>query len=179
VRLKPDADPHAVLAELQQQFGEGLKGEVLAESLRDDDSGQNVGAMLERTVQVLALLLGVIAFFGVLSSMSMSVHEDRRVVGMLKALGMTPGQVVVAVLSGAAALALVGYVVGAPLGVAAARGLFRTLAARVGLGPIPVPVDGRGLALLLPGMLLVAGLGAYFPARRAARLPVVEVLREE
>ncbi len=49
----------------------------------------------------------------------------------------------------------------------------------VGLGPIPVPVDGLGLALLLPGLMLMAALGAYLPARRAAHLPVVEVLQEE
>jgi len=179
LRLSPDADPHVVLAELQQQFGEGLAGEVVAETLRNADSGQNVGAMLERTVQALALLLGVIAMFGVLSSVSMSVHEDRRLVGILKALGMTPAQVVSSILSSAAALALIGYVAGAPLGVVAARALFRTLAGQVGLGPIPVPVDGRGLALLLPGMLLVAGLGAYLPARRAARQSVTATLRDE
>ncbi len=179
IKLKPNADPNAVLADLKSQFGERLDGEVLQNIFKNDDSGRDMGKILKTTVIVLSVLLGLLTAVGVLSSLSLSVAEERRTVGILKALGMTRGQALLTLISAAAAMAVVGYGVGAPLGVATAKALFNALARMVGLGPIPVPTDGVGLALLLPGLVVVAALGAYLPARRAARLPVVEVLREE
>ncbi len=179
VRLKPESDPHAFLRALKEQFQGHVWGEVPADAFRNDDSGMNVGRMLEGTVGILALLLGLLTAVGVLSSLSLNVHEERRNWGVLKALGMTPGQAMVSVVAAAVGMALVGYGVGAPGGVFLAKTLLNALARRVGLGPIPVPVDGLGLGLLLPGLLLMAALGASWPARRAARLPVIEVLRDE
>jgi len=179
VRLKPGTDPYAFLDALKARFGDHIDSLALKDAFKNDPTGQGVGDKLRATVTALAVLLGLLTALGVLGSLSLSVAEERRTVGVLKALGMTPGQVAVAVLSAATALALVGYAVGTPLGVVASRTLFDTLGRVVGLGPIPVPLDGRGMALLLPGMVAVAALGAYLPARRAARLPVVEVLREE
>ncbi len=179
IRLKPGTDPSAFLADLKRQFGDRVDGQVERDALKSDNSNGNVGGMLVITVTVLSMLLGFLTAVGVLSSLSLSVHEERRTVGILKALGMTPGQITVSVMSAAAAMALAGYVVGAPIGVVTARVLLNLLSRRVGLGPIPVLVSGVGLALLLPGLLLVSSLGAYLPARRAARLQVVEAVREE
>jgi len=179
VRLKPGTEPHAFLDALKARFGDRIDGQVLKEAFKDDTSGEGVGHKLRATVTALAVLLGLLTAVGVLSSLSLSVAEERRTMGILKALGMTPRQALLTLISAAAAMAVVGYVVGAPLGVAAAKALFNALARRVGLGPIPVPTDAVGLALLLPGIVVMAALGAYLPARRAARLPVVEVLREE
>ena len=179
VRLKPGTDPYAFLNALKARFGDRVDGKALKDAFKDDPSGQGVGHKLRTTVTALAVVLGLLTALGVLGSLSLSVAEERRTVGILKALGMTPGQVAAAVMSAAVALALVGYVVGTPLGAVAAKALFNALGGVVGLGPIPVPLDGRGMALLLPGMVVMAALGAYLPARRAARLPVVEVLREE
>ena len=179
VRLKPGNDPHTFLSALKEQFHGHVWGEVPADSFKNDDSEMNVGRILEVTVGTLSLLLGLLTAVGVLGGLSLNVHEERRTLGVLKALGMTPGQAMVSVVAAAVGMALLGYVVGAPFGVAVAKALFNALSCMVGLGPIPVPVDWLGLALLLPGLMLMAALGAYLPARRAAQLPVVEVLREE
>ncbi len=177
--MKPGTTPYAFLDALKARFGDRIDGKVIKDAFKDDTSGEGVGHKLRATVTALAVLLGLLTAVGVLVSLSLSVAEERRTVGVLKALGTTPGQVLAAVMSAAAALALVGYAVGTPLGAVAAKALFNALGGVIGLGPIPVPLDGRGMALLLPGMVVVAALGAYLPARRAARLPVVEVLREE
>ena len=176
--LKPGVDPHGFLQEMQQRFGDAVRGKVLAERYTASN-GPDVGKMLTATVVALSLLLSLIAAFGVLSSLSMNVHEDRRTVGILKAVGMTPGQVAASVVTAAVLMAVVGYAVGAPVGIVVARWLFNALGEMVGLGPIRVPVHLLGEVLLLPGMAAVAALGAYLPARRAARLPVAQVLREE
>ena len=120
-----------------------------------------------------------ITVLGLFSSVWMGVQERRREFGMLKAVGMTPGQVTLSVLAGAAGLALVGYVVGLPVGLVGVRWLIDTLAQGIGFGPLDIPVDRVGLALLLPGIVLVALAGAFVPAHRAGRTSVVETLRYE
>jgi putative ABC transport system permease protein len=127
----------------------------------------------------LSLILGSIAVLGIFNSVWMGVQERRREFGMLKAVGMKPGQVTLSVLAGAAGLALVGYVVGLPVGLVGIRWLIDTLACGVGFGPLGTSVDGVGLALLLPGIVLVALAGAFVPAHRAGRTSVVETLRYE
>ena len=179
VDLKPEADSHAYLRDLQARFGDAIQGEVVTDMMKSENGGTDVGMVLSVTVLVLALLLSLIAAFGVLSSMSMSVHEDRRAIGILKAIGMTPGQVALSVVTAAVVMAAAGYVIGAPLGIMAARALFNALGEMVGTGPIQMPVYALGELLLLPAILAVAALGAYLPARRAGRLSVVMVLREE
>ena len=179
LRLKEGSDPHAVKAAIEQQFGDGVEVESLEEMLSNPDSGMDTGQMLRATVQVLSFLLSVIAAFGVMSSLSMSIQEGRREIGILKALGMLPSQVVAAVLTSAVAMAALGYLVGAPTGLMAGRRLLSLLGERVGLGPIAAPIDLPGLLALLPVLLGMAAVGALLPARAAARLPVIEVLREE
>jgi putative ABC transport system permease protein len=127
----------------------------------------------------LSLVLVGIAVIGVFNSVWMGVRERRRELGMLKAVGMTPGQVTFSVLSEAAGTALVGYVVGLAVGLVGIRVLIDTVARAVGFGPLSPPMDGVGLALLLPGVVLVAVGGASLPAYRAGQTSVVDALRYE
>ena len=177
--LKPGSDPQAVAAALRSRFGERVNVAFPDEAFRGDEEGRDVGKMLKQMGMALALLLSGVAALGVLSGVSMRVDEERRTFAILKALGMTPTQVVAAVLSGVLTLAMGAYLVGVPAGVLAARALFIALGKAVGLGPFAVPQPGRGLVALLPLLLTVAAAGAYWPAHRASRLPVSEMLWEE
>ncbi len=179
LRLEAGSDPHAVKAAIEQQFGDGVEVEIIKEMLSSPDSGMDTGQMLRATVEVLSLLLSVIAAFGVMSSLGMSIQEERREMGILKALGMTPSQITLSVLTAAVTMAALGYLLGTPTGLMAGRHLLSLLGERVGLGPIAVPADIKGMLLLLPVMMAMAAIGALLPARAAARLPVIEVLREE
>jgi len=127
----------------------------------------------------LALTLGGIAAIGVFSNVWMGVQERRQEFGMLKAVGMTPGQVTVSVLVGVFGIAVIGYAIGLLVGVPGIRLLMDTVGRMEGMGPIDPPIDGIGLALLLPGIVLVAGIGALIPSRRAGKINVVDALRYE
>jgi putative ABC transport system permease protein len=133
-----------------------------------------------RSVMVqLSLVLASIAAIGILNSMWLSVQERRREFGMLKAVGMTPGQVMVSVLVAAAGLALVGYAVGILVGFPGIGLLMDAVARSRGFGPLRPPLDGWGLALILTAIVVVAVVGALIPAYRAGRVSVVDVLRYE
>jgi putative ABC transport system permease protein len=127
----------------------------------------------------LTLLMGGIAAVGVFNSVWMGVQERQQEFGMLKAVGMTPGQVTLSVLIGAVWMALIAYAIGLPVGLGGIRFLMDTVARGQGFGPLTPSVNAVGLALMLPGIVLLAAGGAFLPAYRAGRTSVVGALRYE
>jgi putative ABC transport system permease protein len=129
---------------------------------------------------ILGIVLMVIAGVGILNATLLSTRERYRELGTLKAIGLTPGQMVRSVVEGAVALGALSLVLGIPLGlVLTALGLQALVNSLGGLPHFQMGINWLALALLVPATLLVAALGAYLPARWAARVPVSEALRYE
>ena len=95
-------------------------------------------------------------------------HRSRREIGLLKALGFVKSQVGATVCWQASTVALVGIVVGVPLGVAGGRAVWRAFATNLGAVPVSV-VPVEVMAALGAGVLVVANLLALAPAVAAAR----------
>ena len=124
-------------------------------------------------------------FLIVLTVVIMSVVERTREIGTLRAIGWLQRRVRSLFVTEAALLGVLGSLIG--LGVAAALGhwvintgwLTWTPPGRS--TPVPIGVDLLGHPALIPGALLLfmalACASAWWPARRAASLPVVEALR--
>jgi predicted lysophospholipase L1 biosynthesis ABC-type transport system permease subunit len=116
-----------------------------------------------------------------------AVARDRallaaRDVAVLKAVGMSPRQLLAMVMTASAVLGVIGGLVALPLGVRTYHGLMTQLARQVGNRPPPFAFDVLHPTTLYPlGLmgLAVALAGAFFPARRAARSRAGEILRSE
>jgi putative ABC transport system permease protein len=136
-----------------------------------------------QAVGIMALvsaLLMIIAAVGILNAMLLSTRERARELGTLKAIGLTPGQVVRSVVEGALALGALALLTGIPLGlVLTAHGLQALVNSQGGLPHFQMGINWPALFLLIPATLLVAALGAYLPARWAAQVPVSTTLRYE
>jgi len=117
----------------------------------------------------LAVLLSCIGLSGLLSY---NVTRRTSEIGVRMALGAPPGAVALAIVREAVATAVWGIAVGLPL----ALGL--GLAARKALFGIP-PYDPATIATAIVGLLGVAALAAWLPARRAARVDPTIALRAE
>ncbi len=129
---------------------------------------------------ILAIVLMAIGAVGILNAMLLSTRERYRELGTLKAIGLTPGQMVRSVTEGAVVLGALSVALGIPLGlVLTAQGLQALVNSLGGLPHFQMGINWPALALLVPATLLVAALGAYLPARWAARVPVSEALRYE
>jgi putative ABC transport system permease protein len=139
-----------------------------------------VAAEIGEIDALLNILTGLLSFavliglLGIVNTMTLSIHERKREIGLLRAVGMSRRQVrrmirwetmLIAVFG-----SLVGLLVGAALGVTIVAGI------------------GRGLELTVPfGTLLVyaalASLGgmvsSVWPARRGARAGVLESISHE
>jgi FtsX-like permease family len=128
------------------------------------------------------LLFGIaLSIFGAATMVHLllvSVVRRRNETGLLKVLGFVRRQVAAAVCWQATTVALVGIAVGAPIGIAAGKVLWRVFATNFGVVPIPV-VQPLVLATLVTGVVAAANVLAAVPALLAARSHPGQLLRAE
>lgn len=117
-------------------------------------------------------LAGLLAMVGVYSVMAYNVNRQRREFGIRLAMGAEPGSVRGLVLRRGLLLVLIGIAIGGA-GAAAATRLLTALLNDVR------PTDPSVFALTAAGVAAVALLACYLPARSAARVNPVDILRTE
>jgi len=118
----------------------------------------------------ISLLVGAI---GILTMMWISVNERRAEIGLAKALGAAPRQILMLFLAEAAALAIAGGILGVLVGVGAAWGL------RLIVPGLPLATPLRYVVAALVVSTAVGLASGVLPARRAAALDPVDALRAE
>ncbi|SDS23758.1 FtsX-like permease family protein [Actinopolymorpha singaporensis] len=189
-RVAPKAPVSAVWARVADTADGTQVVSRAQEIVGNDDTIHLGGAAPERAVydKVLNILLlvatgllavaVVIALVGVGNTLSLSVLERTREQAMLRALGLTRGQLR-AMLAGealliAAAAVVAGLVLGTAYGFAGTRILLGEVTSHIELG---VPV---ARLVLVAAVALAAGLAAsVLPARRAVRVPPAAAIGTE
>jgi putative ABC transport system permease protein len=175
LRLGPGADPARVTDEIRARFTGGpyvlQSREDLAHSLAASTTDVRHWAILVGTLTLF------VAGFLIVNTLAMTVSERVREIGLLRAAGATRRQVWRLVLSGGAAVGLLGGVAGLPLGMVLAVGL--AWAARGVLpGPAGVLLTPADVVVGLLVGFAVAVLAALEPALRATRIGPLDALRE-
>jgi putative ABC transport system permease protein len=108
--------------------------------------------------------------------LAVSVSRRRREVGLLKVLGFVNRQVASAVSWQSTTLALVGIVVGVPLGVVAGRATWNAFADNLGAVPVSV-VPVWLVCVLVAGVVVAANVLSVAPALVATRSRPGDLLR--
>jgi putative ABC transport system permease protein len=144
-----------------------------------EDPKQYVKRLTGSLDQLLSLILGllvlvvVVAVLGIAITLSLSVVERVREIGLLRTLGMQRSQIRSMLRSEAILISLFAVSIGVVLGTAVSRSLLKALKDE-GLSRFVFPPLGvASLALLAAVAGLIASLA---PARRAARLPMLSAL---
>lgn len=140
-----------------------------------DDIMDNTLVLLN--VQVaLAIVIG---FFGIVNTLLISVMCRTREIGLLRAVGMTGGQVARMILIEALIIASVGAVLGVALGLAGARWPLAMHVAQVSGYWLPLYVPWVTIAIAAGASVLIGAVASVLPSRRAARINVLEAITYE
>lgn len=139
-------------------------------------------AIFDRTfaiTAVLQLLATIVAFIGILSSLMAMQLERARELGMLRANGLTPGQLWGVVLGQTSLMGLTAGLLAAPLGLALALVLVYVINKRSFGWTLDLALDPAlfGQALLVA--LVAAVLAGIYPAFKMSRTSPALALREE
>jgi hypothetical protein len=186
VRLRPDAPTVAALASLQGiatasdkviDAAEGGGNELVVQGVQRPAEIVNYKTIgLTPTYLVSGLALGAIVALAL--TLFASVRQRRRDLALLKTVGFVRRQLAAAVAWQATVAALVGIVVGIPLGIVTGRWTWDLFAQQIYAVPYPT-VSVPSVLLVALGTLVLANVVAAVPARNAARTPTALMLRSE
>jgi putative ABC transport system permease protein len=174
IRISDRTDPAAVRRSVTGALADFPAAKVqTTQQYRDE-----IGAQLDQSVYMLYALLAmsvVISLFGIANSLFLSIHERTREFGLLRAVGATRAQVRRVVRYESVITALIGGLLGIAIGL-----LFGYLmtAALADLG-LTFTVPLAQLAGFLILAMVVGVLAAVVPARRGARVDVLDALHQE
>jgi putative ABC transport system permease protein len=172
IAVAPGTDPHAIARSVDR----GSRGAVEAEVPKDEILRERDD--LRPVVYGTDLVLLVIGFVNLLTTLMLGVRERERDFGVFKVLGLTPRQLLQSVTAGGVLLALFAIAIGTPLGIAIFRALLVSLNPSDGPDIVTAP-PWWWIALMVPGAVLLSALASVLPARRAAAVRPAEALRYE
>jgi hypothetical protein len=133
---------------------------------------------IDRLPMVLAAFIAAVALLAVGYALVTAVRRRGHDLAILKTLGFRRRQVRATVAWHASTVAIVGLVVGVPLGIVVGKVIWGLIADDLGVSP-SAAVPLLALAAVVLAVLLVANVVAAVPARVAARIRPSVVLRSE
>lgn len=177
VKVLPGASPDQVGNEIDARYGEQERLVIIS---NETLLGRITTLMSQafRMFDVLALIAMLVGFMGITNTLTMNVMERTQEIGMLRAVGMTRGQVVRMILSEAALLGLIGGLMGLVFGVVLSRLFLSAMTSMSGYRlNYVLPVENILSALLIA--FLTSQLAAFLPTLRASRTRILEAIQYE
>lgn len=144
-----------------------------------DELQTDVEEQINQLLNLITGLLGlavIIALLGVTNTMTLSVFERTREIGLLRAVGLNRRQTRRMVRSEASIIAVFGSALGVVIGVFFAWAILQALADQ-GFSAFAIPFGTLALWIIATGLLGV--VFAIFPAWRASNLDVLEAIAYE
>jgi putative ABC transport system permease protein len=127
-------------------------------------------------VTALLVFAVIIALLGVMNTLNLSIYERTRELGLLRAVGLTRRQTRSMVRREAAIISVMGALFGVVVGIAFGWALQRALAPE---GFTELGIPGGQITVYVVMAALLGWLFAFSPARRAAKLNLLEAIAYE
>lgn len=166
-----------------------IKGIITADGYKASSIGEKIDQMnrIFNIAQIVLLVLGaiamVVASIGMFNTLTISLLERTKDIGVMKALGATDRAIYLIFLSEAASISLAGGLSGVLIAMVSGNVIniaVSSLAVRAGGEPVhPFQAPLAFIGIILGFSLLVGILTGLYPARRAAGLNPLDALRYE
>lgn len=167
------------VADMQDRLDAALDDQPIVTAQDQEAFAAEQRAQIDTFVQFIYGLLALalfIAVLGIVNTLALSVIERTREIGLLRAIGVTRRQLRWMITLESVVLSSLGAVLGVILGIAFGVALLRSVRDQ-GLEIIAVPYGQVAIFLVLS--VVIGVLAAILPARRAARLDVLEAISTE
>lgn len=171
VLLKTDGSA-AVESQVKQTLAGFPTVQVQTKAAFEKAQAKQVNQLLGVVYALLGLAV-IIALIGIVNTLMLSVFERTHEIGLLRAVGMKRRQIRTMIRSEAVILAIFGALIGIVIGTGLGIALVKSLSSS-GINATAVP--GPSLVLFLVLAALLGLLAATWPARRAARLDVLDAI---
>jgi putative ABC transport system permease protein len=171
-KIEPGADLDRVLVDIEDALE--LVPDVLV--LDRDGFVGNLKQQINGFITViygLLMLSVVISLIGVANTLSLSINERTRELGLLRAIGMDRIDLRAAIRWEACLICLLGTVVGVGVGLLVGVALMNALSS-IGLSTFAVPIVGVGVIIAAAAVL--GTLASVRPARRGAALSILDAI---
>ena len=172
MKIADDIDAAAATSALEATLEQWPNAELQDQAGFKESITSEIDQMLNLIYGLLALAV-IIALIGITNTLALSIHERRREIGLLRAVGMTRSQVRHTVRWEAVFIALLGTALGSALAVGGAWALIEAL---LDADVTTFVVPGTQLAVIVVLAAAAGVLAAVSPARRAARLDVLDAI---
>jgi putative ABC transport system permease protein len=175
VKAATGSDPAAVRAELDKELAAFPSVTVLDQASLKDQINSQFDRVFGFIYALLALAV-IVAFIGIVNTLALSVHERRREVGLLRAVGTSRSQIRRMVVLEAVMISVFGAALGVALGIVYGALLQKVLEPQ-GVTVLAIPT---GQILWFLALSVVGGLvAALWPAFTASRLDVLRAIAAE
>jgi putative ABC transport system permease protein len=177
LKVEPGASVEDVQLRIDQLYG---KRRQLTVDSNEALSGRALSLLGQTSglFDVLALIAMIVSALGVINTLTMNVLERTQEIGMLRSLGMTRWQLAKMILAEAGMMGFAGGAFGLVFGTLMSRVVLQAMNAVTGYElSYAVPVQGVLVSLVIA--LIVSQLAAFWPARRAASINIIEAIQFE
>ena len=172
VTIADGADRDDVQAAITVALDDHPDAKVLDRDAFEKEASGFIDGLLTFMTVMLALAV-MIALLGIVNTLALSVFERTRELGLLRAVGMTRGQVRAMVRWESAVISLIGAVSGAALGIGIGLAMSQILKDE-GIKSISIPVVQ--IAIYVAVAAVAGVLAALGPARAAAKVDILKAV---
>lgn len=173
------AESGAKLTTLKSNLIKAVKPYYVISVMTKDEFKSTISSMVNQVLMILNALLSlsiVIAIFGIMNTLALSVSERTKEIGLLRAIGAGRGQIRGMIAIEASMISVFGTILGLIVGTAAGV-VLRKLYASQGLTELNIPIGELVIFVVLA--IIIGVLTSLPPARKALKVPVLHAVASE